>query len=188
MEATSGMMAATHSTDAGDRGIGRHVATTLTYEQEFPADPTTVMAMLRDPAYVQEKGERTGSHDITVDVAEMADGGVVITCTRSMPANVPSYAAPFVGDTITITETQTWSAPAADGSTSAAVTVEFNSPLAYSGTITLSPGGAGALALNEGSFKASVPFVGGKVERVAAEMTEKYLAKETKVGAEWLAR
>ena len=116
MDATSGMMAATHSTDAGDRGIGRHVATTLTYEQEFPADPTTVMAMLRDPAYVQEKGERTGSHDITVDVAETADGGVVITCTRSMPAKVPSYAAPFVGDTITITETQTWSAPAADGS------------------------------------------------------------------------
>ena len=188
LDAASGMMAGTHSTDAGDRGMGRHVATKLTYEQEFPADPVTVMAMLRDPAYVQEKGERTGSHDISVDVTESDDGGVVISCTRSMPANVPSYAAPFVGDTITITETQTWAAPAADGSTSAAVTVEFNSPLAYTGTITLSPGGAGSVALNEGAFKASVPFVGGKVEKVAAEMTEKYLEKETTVGAEWLAR
>ena len=188
MAATSGMMTATHSTDAGNRGIGRHVATKLTYEQEFPADPTTVMAMLRDPAYVLEKGERTGSHDITVDVTERADGGVVIACTRSMPAEVPSYAAPFVGDTITITETQTWSAPAPDGSAHADVTVEFNSPLAYSGTITLSPGAAGSVALTEGSFKASVPFVGGKVERVAAEMTEKYLKKETVVGTEWLAR
>lgn len=188
MDATSGMMAATHSTDAGDRGMGRHVATKLTYEQEFPADPATVMVMLRDPAYVQEKGERTGSFDISVDVTEKADGGVVIACTRSMPADVPSYAAPFVGDTITITETQEWTAPAADGSASAAVTVEFNSPLAYSGTITLSPGGSGSVALNEGAFKASVPFVGGKVERVAAEMTEKYLKKETTVGTEWLAR
>jgi Protein of unknown function (DUF2505) len=184
----SGMMTATHPTDADHRGNGRHVATTLTYEQEFPADPTTVMAMLRDPAYVQEKGERTGSHDITVDVADAADGGVVITCTRSMPAEVPSYAAPFVGDTITITETQAWTAPAADGTATAAVTVEFNSPLAYTGTITLSAGGAGAIALNEGSFKASVPFVGGKVERVAADMTAKYLRKEATVGAEWLAR
>ena len=164
------------------------MATKLTYEQEFPADPTTVMAMLRDPAYVQEKAERTGSHDITVDVTETADGGVVIACTRSMPAEVPSYAAPFVGDTITITETQAWSALAADGSAHADVTVEFNSPLAYSGTITLSQGAGGSVALNEGSFKASVPFVGGKVERVAAEMTEKYLKKETTVGTEWLAR
>ena len=188
MDETSGMMAGTHSTHAGDRGMGRHVATKMTYEQEFPADPVTVMAMLRDPAYVQEKGERTGSHDISVEVAEMEDGGVVITCTRSMPAEVPSYAAPFVGDTITITETQTWTPPAADGSASAAVTVEFNSPLAYAGTIALSPRAAGSVALNEGAFKASVPFVGGKVEKVAAEMTEKYLKKETTVGAEWLAR
>lgn len=182
------MMTATHPIDAEPRGNGRHVATNLSYEQEFPADPATVMAMLRDPAYVQEKGERTGSHDITVEVADTADGGVVIACTRSMPAEVPSYAAPFVGDTITITETQAWSAPAADGSASAEVTVTFNSPLAYAGTITLSAGGAGAVALNEGSFKASVPFVGGKVERVAADMTAKYLKKETSVGAEWLAR
>ena len=166
MEAASGMMAATHSTHAGDRGMGRQVATKLTYVQEFPADPVAVMAMLRDPSYVQEKGERTGSYDISVDVTQAADGGVTISCTRSMPAEVPSYAAPFVGDTITITETQTWAAPASDGSTRADVTVEFNSPLAYSGTITLSPGAAGSVALNEGSFRASVPFIGGKVEKV----------------------
>jgi hypothetical protein len=164
------------------------VATNLSFDQEFPADPVTVMTMLRDPGYVREKAERTGSHDITVDVADGPEGGVVITCTRSMPAEVPSYAAPFVGDTITITEVQTWAAPDADGSATAAVTVAFNSPIAYVGTITLSAAPAGSLARNEGAFKASVPFVGGKVERVAAEQTERYLAKETTVGTEWLAR
>jgi hypothetical protein len=186
--ATSGMMTDTYRANAGDRRNGRHVATKLEYEQEFPADPATVLAMLRDPAYVQEKGERTGSHDITVDVTETEGGGVVIACTRSMPAEVPSYAAPFVGDSITITETQTWSALGADGSASATVVVEFNSPLAYSGTITLTAGGSGSTVLNEGAFKASVPFVGGKIERVAAEMTEKYLMKETAVGSDWLTR
>jgi hypothetical protein len=164
------------------------VATNLAYEQEFAADPATVMTMLRDPAYVQEKGERTGSHDISVDVADSADGGVIISCTRSMPADVPSYAAPFVGDTITITEVQTWGPPAADGSASAAVSVTFNSPISYSGTISLSPAESGTLARNEGSFKASVPFIGGKVERVAADQTERYLAKEVTVGNDWLTR
>jgi hypothetical protein len=164
------------------------VATKLVYEQQFPAEPTTVLAMFRDPGYVQEKGERTGCHDITVNVADTPEGGVVITSTRSMPAHVPSFAAPFVGDTITVTEVQAWGPPAADGSATANVTVEFNSPIHYRGTIALAAGGSGSTAHNEGEFKASVPLIGGKIERVAAEQTERYLAKEITVGGEWLAR
>jgi hypothetical protein len=164
------------------------VSTKLVYEQEFPGDPVTVLAMFRDPAYVQEKGERTGSHDISVEVADAEDGGVVITSKRSMPANVPSFATPFVGDTITLTEVQAWGPPAADGSTIASVTVEFDSPIHYRGTIALSAGASGSVAVTEGEFKASVPFIGGKVERVAADQTERYLAKEVTVGAEWLTR
>ena len=163
------------------------MATSLSYDQAFQADPATVMAMLIDPEYVRRKGERTGAFDIAVEVTEAPDGGAVITCTRSMPAEVPSYAAPFVGDTITITETQTWGPASADGSRTAQVTVDFNSPLAYKGTIELAADGVGSIARNRGEFKASVPFVGGKVEKVASEMTEKYLAKEATVGAEWLA-
>ena len=73
-------------TNAGwARGNGRDVATKFEHEQSFTADPATVMAMLKDPAYVQEKGERTGSHDITVEVTDAPDGGVVISSTRSMP-------------------------------------------------------------------------------------------------------
>ena len=134
-----------------------------------------------------KRAERTGAFDIAVDVTETPDGGAVITCTRSMPAEVPSYAAPFVGDTITITERQAWGPAAADGSRTADVTVDFNSPLAYRGTIELVASADGSVARNAGQFKASVPFVGGKVEKVAAEMTQKYLAKEATVGAEWLA-
>ena len=164
------------------------MSTKFEFEQNFSADPTTVMAMLRDPAYVQEKGERTGSHDITVEVVDAEDGGVVITSTRTMPANVPAFATPFVGDTITLTEVQTWGPLADDGSASAAVTVEFNSPISYRGTIDLTSGPSGARALNAGEFKAGIPFVGGKVERVAVDQTERYLAKEITVGEEWLAR
>lgn len=163
------------------------MATTMTYVQEFPGEPEAVRAMLRDPAYVQRKAERTGSFDITVEVEDTADGGVVITCARSMPAEVPSYAAAFVSDTLSVTEVQTWGPPAADGSATAEVTVSFNAPLAYRGRIALTPGGPGSVATNTGDFKASVPFVGGKVEKVASEMTQKYLAKETTVATEWLA-
>ena len=176
-------------TDAGwTRGNGRDVATKFEHEQSFTADPVTVTVMLRDPAYVQEKGERTGSHDITVEVSEAADGGVVISSTRSMPADVPSFAAPFVGDTITITEVQTWGPARADGHVSSTITVSFNSPISYSGTIDLSANDSGATALNAGEFKAGVPFIGGKVVRVAAAQPQPYLVKEVPVAAEWLAQ
>ena len=124
----------------------------------------------------------------TVEVADTADGGVTITSTRSMPAEVPSYAKSFVGDSLTITEVQTWGPVAEDGSARADVTVEFHAPISYTGTITMSATADGTALRNEGQFKASVPFVGGKVERVAAEQTERYLNKETQVGAEWLGR
>lgn len=105
-----------------------------------------------------------------------------------MPADVPSYAAPFVSDTVTITEVQTWGPLAADATATATVTVAFNSPISYTGTISLAAGPSGSLVRNAGQFKAGVPFVGGKIERVAADQTERYLAKEVTVGAEWLAR
>ncbi len=163
------------------------MATRLEFEQTFPGTADRVLALLRDPGFVVAKAEATKAFDIAVEVDESGDGSGVITSTRSMPAEVPSYATAFVGEHLTITERQVWSAPAGDGSSSAQVTVDFHAPLTYTGTITVRPSGETTILVNRGEFKASVPFVGGKVERVAAEMTEKYLAKEAEVAAAWLA-
>lgn len=162
------------------------MATRLEFEQTFPGSATRVLALLHDPEFIVEKAESTKAFDIEVDVAVADDGSVTIVSTRSMPAEVPSYATAFVGEHLTITETQRWSTPAADGSATADVTVDFHAPLTYIGTISLRPSGDQTVLDNRGEFKASVPFVGGKVERVASEMTEKYLAKEAEVGAQRL--
>ena len=143
--------------------------------------------MFRDPTYIERKGERSGSHDITVTVDDGPDGGTVVVSKRSMPAELPSYAAALVGDTLTVTETQNWGPPAADGSCAATVTVAFSAPIAYHGSIALMAGNGGSVARTDGEFKASVPFVGGKVERLACEQTARYLRTEERVGAEWLA-
>ena len=159
------------------------MGTSFTYEQAFSAPPERVLAMMCDPEFVRAKAEATAGSDIEVEVIQH-DAGARVSSTRSLPAEVPSYAAPFVGDTLTITEVQQWG-PGADA-TVAEVSVDFHAPLAYSGTITLVADGTGTVARHRGEFKASVPFVGGKVERVAAEQTQRYLAKETDVAATWL--
>lgn len=162
------------------------MATTLEYDQQLPAGASRVLALLQDPEFVRAKAERTGAFDISVDVTRHPDGRVTITSTRSMPAEVPSYATAFVGEHLTVTETQEWSAPDASGDCTAQVTVDFHAPLSYVGTIDLTGSDDSTTLRNRGEFKASVPFVGGKVERVAAEMTQKYLAKETAVATERL--
>jgi hypothetical protein len=164
------------------------VATKFEHEQQFSGDPAGVMAMLKDPDYINLKCDRTGSLKSDVDVADKADGGVILTCTRVLPANVPAAAKKFVGETITVTETQDWTPLAADGSASATGTVGFNAPLGFTATITLGPSGDGTLVRTSGSFKAGVPFIGGSIENSAAELTTKYLDVEQAVGNEWLAR
>jgi hypothetical protein len=164
------------------------MATSFEHTQSFAADPAAVMAMMRDPDYIQLKCERTGSMETTVDVQDGPDGGVVLTSTRVLPANVPSAAKAFVGETLTVTEVQTWGPVAGDGTASATGSVDFGSLGGFTGAITMTTSGALTTVQTKGSFKATVPFVGGKVERVAAEQTAKYLSVEEQVGNEWLSR
>lgn len=164
------------------------MATPFVHEQTFPADPVTVMGMLKDPEYIRLKCDRTGSLETTAQVEETPDGGCVLTSTRVLPANVPAAARSFVGETLTVTEVQAWEPLVADGTASASVTVDFGAPMTFRATLTLRPDGARTVVRTEGQFKASVPFIGGKIEAVAAEQTERYLAVEETVGQEWLSR
>jgi hypothetical protein len=157
----------------------------FTYRQSFGSDPITIFAMLRNPDFVQAKCAATGSLETTIEVVEAPDGSVTITSTRVLPADVPSAAKKFVGDTISAKETQQWSPPAADGSRTAKVTVEFSGPLSFSGTLALNPSEGVSEVVTWGKFSASVPFVGGTIETVAAEQTARYLAAEERVAAQW---
>lgn len=169
------------------RGLDRSVATEFAFDQSFPADLSAVLAMLHDPDYVRHKAEQTGGSDVQVEITTAADGRVVLECTRRLPADVPSYARSFVGDAIVVTERQVWTVAESPDQAVAEVTVDFNAPVSYAGRIALLATPTGTVARNSGSFRASVPFVGGKVERLVAEQTQRYLAKETQVAAEWLA-
>ena len=176
--------------DAGpSRGYprdGMSVATKFHFEQAYGADPAAVWAMLSDPAFITAKCERTGSMETTGEVTPTDDGGTILTCTRVLPANLPSVAKPFVGDTLTVTEVQAWGPAAADGSRTATTNVDFGAPMSFSADMALTAAADGSSVTTDGEFKASVPFVGGKIEKVASDETTRYLEKEQQVGQEWL--
>lgn len=160
------------------------MATPLSSRLGFSTDPEGAFALVTDPAYVEEVAVATGGQDVEVAVTPDGSGGATVVSTRSLPADVPSYAKALIGESIRLTETRVIGPAAADGSRSGTVRVEFGgAPVSVDGTLALRPEAAGSAVVVDMSIKASVPFVGGKVERFCAEQIERALAKEEEVAA-----
>lgn len=164
--------------------------TTFEYTQNFAGSPSEVFSVLAREDFILAKCAATGSLSTQASVSEAGENqGQTLTSVRVLPADLPAPAKSLVGDTITVTETQAWSAPNPDGSRSATVTVEFSGPMGFTGTLQLTPGQGGNTSITtRGTFTANVPFIGGKIEKVAAEQTQRYLVAEERVAGEWLSR
>jgi len=161
------------------------VATSLTARLAIPADPAAAFGLLIDPDYVREVAEATGGSDVEVTVTPADDGGATVVSRRTLPADVPSYAKALVGETVTLTETRVFGAAAGDGSRDGTLRVEFgNAPASVDGTLRLAADGATSAVDVALSVKASVPLVGGKIERLVAEQIQAALTREQTVAAE----
>jgi hypothetical protein len=158
------------------------VATSLSVRLDLPAGPDSAHALLTDPDYVRAVGEGTGGQDVEVSVSPSPDGGLVVESRRALPAQVPSYARALVGDTLRLVETRTFGPAGTDGSRDGSASVRFEgAPVSITGPLRLEAGGSGTVLSLELSVSASVPFVGGKVERFAAEQIERAAAKEEQI-------
>ena len=162
------------------------MATTLDFSQTYDAQPSTVRAMITDAEFINLRATKTGSTPVDSEVINEPGGGTTVVVTRTMPANVPSYAKSFVGETLTITERQEWALPAADGTGTAVATAELSAPLAFTGSMSITTDGSVTTVRTFGEYRASVPFVGGKVEEMAKEQTVRYLTTEQEIGRDWL--
>jgi hypothetical protein len=54
------------------------------------------------------------------------------------------------------------------------------------GTITLSPDGAGTHESVDAEIKVHIPLIGGKLEKLIADLLEAALKSEQRVGVAWL--
>ena len=165
--------------------------TKVSAHQEYPAPAEVVRAMLLDPDYARERALATGSLSVDVNV-QNESGADVITIVRMLPAQMPDYARALVGDTIEVTETQSWE-PLADGACAGAYRVSFSGPVSMEGTMRLEQraqhdGTTITTVETRGEIRASVPFVGGKIEGMVRDEVQRYLDREQELGSAWLAR
>lgn len=145
----------------------------------YPGDPHRVAQLLADPAVLDRllAASDAVSHDVRVDGA--ADGRFVVVVERVLPTDeLPDVARRFVGGSMRLRQVDTWEAPAADGSRSGTTELEVpGAPVRASATTALRPVRTGVVPGRgvhtehsvSGTLTASVPLIGGRIERAAEE-------------------
>lgn len=154
----------------------------------YAADPAAVFAMLTDEDFIEKKTYAANAIRHMASVSPGADGGTTIRLTRVMPPDVPDFVRRFVGDTIDIKQTDVWGLAAADGSRDGTIDLEIaGTPVRARGTMTLRPDGPGTVITITGDIKASIPLLGGQVEKAVLEGLNVAAEREQATGDTWLA-
>lgn len=134
--------------------------------------------MLLNPAFWDSVAQATGAIGSTTTL----DGTTTRTEEDQAVAGVPSFAKKFVGETTRAIKTLAWS-----GDTAKFVVETPGKPTSLSGTATLSSSGSSTTLRYDLDVKASVPLIGGKLEKLVAELTTDGFGKEQSAGTAWLA-
>lgn len=161
------------------------MGTTLRVSQIYAANPTQVRAMITDARYISERATVTGALSVKSSCSVQSDGTTNLEIIRTLPSEMPAFAVAIVGNTLTVTEFQSWQ-PATPPGCSGEFRVEFSAPLTFQGVATMTYDGQRTTVVTSGEFNAAVAFFGGKVENLAREQTERYLEKEESFANSWL--
>ncbi|HEY8790108.1 MAG TPA: DUF2505 domain-containing protein [Actinopolymorphaceae bacterium] len=160
-------------------------------EMSYPAPLDRVVAMMIDPEFQRQRCESQHALDHTVRVepegATYATPRLTVTTRRRLPTDqIPDFVRKFVGATIQLEEIITW-LPGDAGSRTAEVRLSVaGAPVTMSGRYTFTADGAGTREVADGTVKASIPFLGGKVEEAVLPVILAGLAAEEKLGAAYL--
>jgi hypothetical protein len=151
--------------------------------------PVRVFEMIVDPAFQEAKCAATGSVEHEVDVSVHGNGGATVISRRTLPTHhVPDFVRSLLGPTLQIVETQEWHAAAGDGTRTGTIAVQIHgAPVRFTGSVALAADGPGTLQPIEGEIKASIPLVGGRIERAAEPAVMAAIRVEQRTGLAWLA-
>jgi hypothetical protein len=156
----------------------------------LPFDAATVLGVLTDEGFVRHMSEYVGGTLESLTVDGDTASAFTLTAVRTMPTNrLPDMARKFVGETLSVTQVEHWSAPEADGSRHADLTMTVaNVPLSVTAVQRLVAQGAETVVDLQGSVTSSIPFLGGKIAGAAEPMIGKALNVQATEARKWLER
>lgn len=162
----------------------------LTTEISYPGGSLAdVVAMVLDRDFRAEVCRATMAISHDVEVTVRPDGSADVIVSRTLPAEVPDFVRRFVGETIRLTQSETWAADNGAVARHADLLLEVEGqPATMTGTIVLEETPDGVREVVRGRLKVALPLFGGKIEAEIAKGIVAAARQEEKTGRAWLAR
>lgn len=157
-------------------------STTLT------ASPQRVTDVFTNEEFIQHVSFTVGGTLKSFEINGETTGAFTTKTVRTLPTDrMPDIAKKFVGASLTVTQEESWSAPAADGSRVNAIKLSVaGAPVNVSATQKLTPAGESTVVDLAGSVTSSIPFLGAKIASAAEPVIGKALNLQATLAQEWL--
>ena len=160
----------------------------LSASTTLPYDAATLTKTFTDEGFVRSISEHVGGSLVSLTVDGDTSGPFTLTAVRQIPTDrLPDMAKKLVGSSLTVTQKETWDAPAADGSRTASVDLSVGGvPLKVAAVQRLVALAEGTRVDVEGSVSSSIPFLGDKIAKAAEPMIGKALTIQAAQAGKWI--
>lgn len=148
----------------------------------YQATAAKVYAMLADPAFREAVGAAQDVVSVDVDITPSGKGmSVRIDQVQQTP--VPAFARRIIGSTTRAVQLEEWS----DHRNAVLEIQTPGIPGSMKGTITIEPSGSHATEVVELDVRSGVPIIGGRLEKLMADLVRKAIVTEHRTGTAWQA-
>ena len=152
------------------------------HEIAYAASADDVYAMLTDPVFRQRSCDAMGVLSADISVEPSGSGAHVLIDQVQPTEGIPAFAKKIAGDKTRAIQTEEWS----DARTATLSVQTPGKPTSIDGTLTLVEKSGTTVETFEGEVKAKVPLIGGKLEKLVAELFKAGMDKEHDAGVQWL--
>ena len=160
----------------------------LSASTTLPHTVESVTAVFANEDFLRHTSELVGGTLESFAVDGDPAGAFNTTTVRTIPTTrMPDIARKFVGESLKVTQLESWGAPAADGSRESNISLKVaGAPLDVSAVQRLVAEGGSTRIELEGTVSSSVPFLGGKIADAAEPMVGKALNIQSTQAQAWL--
>jgi len=160
----------------------------LTASTTLSANAQRITDVFADEDFIKHVSFTVGGELKSFEISGPTTGAFTTKTVRTLPTTrMPDIARKFVGSSLTVTQEESWSAPAADGARTNTINLSVSgAPVDVTATQLLIPSGESTVVELTGEVKSSVPFLGSKIASAAEPVIGKALNLQASLAQEWL--
>lgn len=152
------------------------------------ATAQSVTDVFANEDFIKHVSETVGGVLLSFTISGPTAGAFTTKTVRTLPTTrMPDIAKKVLGDSLTVTQEESWSAPAADGSRTNSIKLTVaKAPVDVTAEQKLVASGDSTVVELTGQVKSGVPFLGAKIASAAEPVIGRALNLQATLAQEWL--